>query len=416
MPTPMIVDTDTASDDAVALIMALREPAVEVVAITVVAGNVPLAQASRNARYTVELCGAAVPVHEGADRPLAREPHTATFFHGEDGLGDRGYPPPRRPPAPGHAVCALVESDPRPPGPPLVTLGPLTNVALALAEAPDIASKVGRCVVMGGRRLHRRERHPGRRVQRLVRPRGRAGLLPLRPAHRDGGLGALPRRRPYLDDADIARCRALGTERARFAVDCNATALEVNRSPLPRPRDQPARPGGDGRRPRPRRRHAQEPARGRRGVRRDPDEGHDRRGPARRRAPGLADVAGWRPRRASRGAERHRLLGDRRPPVQGAALPRPRLRALRPSPSPRARPGPRPRGRSGRARRLEPHVRALLLEPLAQEHEPALQVVAEGGKPQRGVEPQLAVRELRAPLAQELRRAASRGSSRARCG
>jgi hypothetical protein len=65
----MVVDTDTASDDAVALIMALREPAVEVVAITVVAGNVPLAQASRNARYTVELCGAEVPVHEGAERP-----------------------------------------------------------------------------------------------------------------------------------------------------------------------------------------------------------------------------------------------------------------------------------------------------------------------------------------------------------
>ena len=96
MPHPMIVDTDTASDDAVALIMALREPAAEVVAITVVAGNVPLAQASRNARYTVELCGSGVPVHQGAERPLARELRTATFFHGEDGLGDRGYPPPRR--------------------------------------------------------------------------------------------------------------------------------------------------------------------------------------------------------------------------------------------------------------------------------------------------------------------------------
>ncbi len=99
MPTPMIVDTDTASDDAVALIMALREPAVEVVAITVVAGNVPLAQASRNARYTVELCGGDVPVHEGASGRSCVSRSTATFFHGEDGLGDRGYPPPRRPPA-----------------------------------------------------------------------------------------------------------------------------------------------------------------------------------------------------------------------------------------------------------------------------------------------------------------------------
>jgi len=146
----MIVDTDTASDDAVALIMALREPAVEVVAITVVAGNVPLPQASRNARYTVELCGAEVPVHEGATGPLKRDLQTATFFHGEDGLGDRGYPPPRRPPAAAHAVPALVAAIRAHPGVVLVTLGPLTNVALALAEAPDIAPRVVRCVVMGG--------------------------------------------------------------------------------------------------------------------------------------------------------------------------------------------------------------------------------------------------------------------------
>ena len=96
----VIIDTDTASDDAVALIMALRARGVTVVAITVVAGNVSLPQASRNARFTVELCGASVPVYEGAARPLLREPHTAQFFHGQDGLGDQGYPPPRTPPRP----------------------------------------------------------------------------------------------------------------------------------------------------------------------------------------------------------------------------------------------------------------------------------------------------------------------------
>ena len=66
MRTPLLIDTDTASDDAVALVMALRDPAFEVVAITVVAGNVALDQGSRNARFTVELCGASDPVHEGA--------------------------------------------------------------------------------------------------------------------------------------------------------------------------------------------------------------------------------------------------------------------------------------------------------------------------------------------------------------
>ena len=131
MRIPMIVDTDTASDDAVALIMALCAPEVDVKAITVVAGNVSMEKGSRNARYTVELCGADVPVHDGGGRPLLREPRPASFFHGEDGLGDQGYPPPRRPAAAGHAVAVLVEMIRAHPGLTLVTLGPLTNVALA---------------------------------------------------------------------------------------------------------------------------------------------------------------------------------------------------------------------------------------------------------------------------------------------
>ena len=229
MPTPMLVDTDTASDDAVALIMALREPAVEVVAITVVAGNVPLAQASRNARYTVELCGAEVSVHEGAERPLVREPRPATFFHGEDGLGDRGYPPPRRPPAPGHAVAALVAAVRAHPRIVLVTLGPLTNVALALAEAPDIASKVGRCVVMGGAACTVGNVTPAAEYNVWCDPEAaRACFRSRLPIEMVGW--ELSRGAANLDDADISRCRALGTDRARFAVDCNATAVEVNRS------------------------------------------------------------------------------------------------------------------------------------------------------------------------------------------
>jgi len=150
VPQKMIIDTDTASDDAVALAMALRSTEVEVLAITIVAGNVPMKQGSRNARYTVELCGRAVPVYEGAPRPLVREPYPATFFHGQDGLGDQGYPAPKTPATPGDAVTALVDAVRRNPGVTLVTLGPLTNLALALREAPDLVDRVGRCVVMGG--------------------------------------------------------------------------------------------------------------------------------------------------------------------------------------------------------------------------------------------------------------------------
>src|SRR5438094_1258880 len=150
MARKMIIDTDTASDDAVAILMALQTPDIEVEAITVVAGNVALEQGSINARYTVELCDKQTPVYEGAAAPLMREVSRATFFHGEDGMGNMRYPPPRTPPALGHAVDVLVETIKAHPGILLVTLGPMTNVALAVAKAPEIVRNVSRCVVMGG--------------------------------------------------------------------------------------------------------------------------------------------------------------------------------------------------------------------------------------------------------------------------
>jgi len=228
VPVPMIVDTDTASDDAVALIMALREPGVDVKAITVVAGNVAMEKGSRNARYTVELCGAAVPVHEGAARPLLREPRPASFFHGVDGLGDQGYPPPRASAAEGHAVSVLVETIRAHPGIVVVTLGPLTNLALALAQAPEIVEKVGRCVVMGGAACTVGNMTPAAEYNIWCDPEAarlcfRSGL----PIEMVGW--ELCRGPANLDDEDIARVRALDTPLARFALGCNARALEANR-------------------------------------------------------------------------------------------------------------------------------------------------------------------------------------------
>ncbi len=85
-----LIDTDTASDDAVALVMALNHPGVEVEAITVVAGNVEVDQGVQNALYTVELCGRRTPVYRGAAAPLRRPLSTAHHVHGEDGMGDVG--------------------------------------------------------------------------------------------------------------------------------------------------------------------------------------------------------------------------------------------------------------------------------------------------------------------------------------
>jgi purine nucleosidase len=231
MPQKMLIDTDTASDDAVALIMALRSPDVEVLAITIVAGNVGMEQGSRNARYTAELCGAAVSVYEGASRPLTREPYLATFFHGEDGLGDQGYPPPKALPAPGHAVTALVETVRAHPGLTLVTLGPLTNVALALRQAPDLPEKVGRCVVMGGNACAVGNVTPAAEYNVWCDPE--AARIVFRSALPVEMVGwELCRGAANFDEKDIARCRSLDTPLAHFAIDCNETAIRVNRELL----------------------------------------------------------------------------------------------------------------------------------------------------------------------------------------
>jgi purine nucleosidase len=152
MTRRFLIDTDTASDDAVALLMALREPSISVEAITVVAGNVPLDQAVQNALYTAELAGRPeVPIHAGRAAPLMRTLETAQFVHGEDGMGDIGLPLEGREPAGNRAVDVIVDTITGSPGEiTLVTLGPLTNIAIALLNEPGIADAVEHCYVMGG--------------------------------------------------------------------------------------------------------------------------------------------------------------------------------------------------------------------------------------------------------------------------
>jgi purine nucleosidase len=156
VPRPFLVDTDTASDDAVALLLALRHPDADLRAITVVAGNVPVDQGVQNALYAVELAGADVPVFRGAAGPRERELHTGQAVHGADGMGDIGLELTGRTPADGDAADVLVtEIRARPGEVTLVTLGPLTNVAAAFERAPDLAGKLDSLVVMGGTSDHR---------------------------------------------------------------------------------------------------------------------------------------------------------------------------------------------------------------------------------------------------------------------
>lgn len=146
-----LIDTDTASDDAVALVMAMQYPGVQIEAITVVAGNVPVDQGVQNALYTVELCQQTIPVHRGMPSPLTRPLETAQFVHGEDGMGDIGLPLNGRSPASNNAIDVLIQAIHQFAGElTLVTLGPLTNVAVALRQDPSIARAVSECIIMGG--------------------------------------------------------------------------------------------------------------------------------------------------------------------------------------------------------------------------------------------------------------------------
>ena len=228
MSRQFLIDTDTASDDAVALIMALRAPNVDVRAITIVAGNVPVEQAARNALYTVELCGSGVPVFAGADRPLQREHMNAEWFHGKDGLGDNDYPAPRRALEATHAVDAIIETVRTNPGITLVTLGPLTNVASALLRAPEIAANVGRTVVMGGAPCCEGNVTPAAEYNIWVDPEAarivaRSGLpIELAGWH-------LCRGPAVLNPGDIEHVTSLGTPLARFAIECNCVAQESYR-------------------------------------------------------------------------------------------------------------------------------------------------------------------------------------------
>ena len=224
-----IIDTDTASDDAVAILMALSWPDVEVEAITVVAGNVPLAQGSINARYTVELAGKETPVYEGAARPLLREPAHAEWFHGPDGLGDMHYPAPKRPPAGDDAIQQLITRFGQAPGElTLVTLGPLTNIALALSVEPRLAHWVKECIIMGGAACYVGNVTPAAEYNIWFDPEAarivfHSGMKMLMVGweHCRGPAALSAEER----DADYA----LGTERARFAIDCNRHALIAGR-------------------------------------------------------------------------------------------------------------------------------------------------------------------------------------------
>ena len=162
MTVPMIIDTDPGVDDAMAILYALSDPEIELVGLTSVFGNVPGAVATRNALALVNLADAQVPVAMGATVPMGQEPPPhPDFVHGKDGLGGAQIAPSPHMADPRPAHQFLAEEVAKRPGEiVLVPVGPLTNLARALEETPEIAKQVARVVVMGGAVRHKGNASP----------------------------------------------------------------------------------------------------------------------------------------------------------------------------------------------------------------------------------------------------------------
>lgn len=152
-PRPIIIDTDPGQDDALAILLALASPELDVVAITTVAGNVPQPQVTDNTCALLELVGRTdVPVYRGCERPLLRPLVTAEYVHGPTGIDGAEMPIPEVAAEPGHAVDLIIEAclDSADHGITLCPIGPLTNIGMAIAKEPAITGFIDEIVWMGG--------------------------------------------------------------------------------------------------------------------------------------------------------------------------------------------------------------------------------------------------------------------------
>jgi inosine-uridine nucleoside N-ribohydrolase len=150
MPKPVIIDCDPGHDDAMALMLAVASPELDLIAVTTVAGNQTLERVTANAIRVLDVVDAhEIPVAAGADRGLIHTANSASDVHGETGLDGPDLPPPSREPEPLHAV-ELMARELREQRLTLIPIGPLTNIALLLATHPELAPQIERIVIMGG--------------------------------------------------------------------------------------------------------------------------------------------------------------------------------------------------------------------------------------------------------------------------
>jgi purine nucleosidase len=220
----IILDSDTATDDALAVLMAVTSPKLKVEAITITCGNVGFDQQTKNALYTIQLAGknGQIPLYQGSARPLVRQVHgNATYVHGSDGMSDSFFPDPQQKPEKEHAVDAIIRLVEKYPNEiTIVAIGPLTNVALALLREPSIAKKVKELYFMGGFYKFYGNINPGATYNAWVDPEAARVVFQSGIPITTVGFDVSVKSSVFTDD-DYAKVEKLGTKYADFFMKIN---------------------------------------------------------------------------------------------------------------------------------------------------------------------------------------------------
>lgn len=222
-----IIDTDTASDDVIAIITALREPSIDVLALTVVAGNIGIDQAVQNALVAIDVANTYQPrVYKGMVKPLFRDLFTADDVHGADGLGNMFLKTPNIPVESEHAIDALIRLiEENPYEIELVTLGPLTNIAMAALKAPETMNKLKSITLMAGTGLGAGNTTETAEFNVYVDAEALAIVLNLEVPKLFVGWDVIEKR-SFITEKDLNDLKNSQSDTAKFAVRCTESLYE----------------------------------------------------------------------------------------------------------------------------------------------------------------------------------------------
>jgi purine nucleosidase len=228
----IILDTDTAGDDTIAILIAALHPSFHLEAITIAGGNVNFDQQVENALYTLQVAGKSgkVPVYKGHEHPIMGKHQTVEAVHGSDGMGDSFFEKAVQRPESAHAVDIIIEKVHQYPGElHLLAIAPLTNIAMALLRDPSIAAKIPHIYIMGGTNNALGNITPAAEYNFWVDPE--AARIVLRSGIPITMVGwEMATRYSVMDDDDHAEIAALQTAGSQFFLDVNRVVMKFNKS------------------------------------------------------------------------------------------------------------------------------------------------------------------------------------------